>query len=152
MWGLVLFAATGSPPPSFQWFKNGKKVKDAVGPELFVEVTESAVGEYSVDVYNDSGTVNSAIARVKLDERAPVITQHPVEVFAAFGEPVVLSVKGTYTHVHTSTHAHIHTYTQTYTPTEHIHPHTRTHLSTSTRSHVIELFNLSVVATLHICF
>ncbi len=88
--------AIGAPPPSYQWFKNGRQVKDATSSELVItEMSEASAGEYSVDVYNEVGTLNSAIARVKLEAQPPVITQHPADAYAVLGDPVVLTVKGT---------------------------------------------------------
>lgn len=91
-WGR---AATGAPLPSYQWFRNGKRVRDATGHELVIaSLGEDTVGEYSVDVFNDLGTVNSSIARVKLEAQPPVFVQQPKDVVAALGDTVVLTVKG----------------------------------------------------------
>ncbi len=70
-------------------------MKDATRPELVLAgVTEDVVGEYSVDVSNALGIVNSSIARVALGAQPPVITQQPKAVVASLGDTVVLTVKG----------------------------------------------------------
>jgi hypothetical protein len=92
---MCVCAATGVPEPTFQWFKDGRRVMGATTPVLRIhETSDVDVGEYSVDVTNEHGTVNSNIAKLHLAETAPVITLQPSGHAVKLGDTLTLNVHG----------------------------------------------------------
>jgi Beta-xylosidase len=61
-------AADGSPPPTFQWKKNGVEIAGATGASYsLAEVSAADAGSYTVVVTNSSGSVTSAIATLTVE-------------------------------------------------------------------------------------
>jgi len=59
--------ATGEPPLSYQWQKNGQKIDGATGPTLTLSNVQAAdAGSYDVVVTSSGGTMNSAAATLTL--------------------------------------------------------------------------------------
>ncbi|MCB1099745.1 MAG: DUF4623 domain-containing protein, partial [Verrucomicrobiae bacterium] len=59
--------AAGSPPLTFEWFKDGAPIEGVDGSQLVLaEVAEENAGEYQVKVSNDGGTVESRLAVVEV--------------------------------------------------------------------------------------
>jgi N-acetylgalactosamine-6-sulfatase len=78
--------ASGSPPPAFQWYRNGFALENRSGlqgassPLLTIEnVGLSDTGDYVCEVKNSAGTVESSVQLTV--ELAPTVTRHPVPVF-----------------------------------------------------------------------
>ena len=58
-------SATGSPPPTYQWRKNGQAILGATSATLTIASAQAAdAGDYSVQVSNSVGAVTSAVATV----------------------------------------------------------------------------------------
>lgn len=63
--------ASASPPPTYQWRRNGIDIPGAIGPVLTVpSVTHADGGSYSAWVSNPAGAVPSAVAHVKVSASA----------------------------------------------------------------------------------
>jgi hypothetical protein len=63
--------ATGSEPLSFRWFQGNREIGQATGPTLVLNnISEIAMGEYSVVVTNAFGNVTNQIARLTANTRA----------------------------------------------------------------------------------
>ncbi len=63
--------ATGSEPLSFRWFQGNREIGQATGPTLVLNnISEIALGEYSVVVTNAFGNVTNQIARLTANTRA----------------------------------------------------------------------------------
>ena len=57
--------ATGAPPLSYQWRKDGARIKNATNDTLALsDVNSTHIGNYSVIVANPGGAVTSAVARL----------------------------------------------------------------------------------------
>lgn len=72
--------ATGSPPPMYQWRKNGVLIAGATGPVYTLTNVQGAdAGAYTVTVSNSVGIVTSAPATVAIDAGSaePVFTTQP---------------------------------------------------------------------------
>ncbi|MEZ5277567.1 MAG: immunoglobulin domain-containing protein [Opitutaceae bacterium] len=68
--GSATFAATvsGTPPFSFQWFKDGEAIDGSTAPVLRLSGLDSGdEGDYRVEVTNDAGTATSATARLTVN-------------------------------------------------------------------------------------
>jgi hypothetical protein len=62
--------ATGSPPPNYQWRKDGQPISGATGRVLTLSAaTPADAGTYEVLATNDSGTATSAKALVTIGKR-----------------------------------------------------------------------------------
>jgi hypothetical protein len=69
--------ATGSPSPTYQWWKNGTAIPGATSALLTITpVTLQHAGSYTVTVSNAAGSVTSNAAQVMVNS-APVITTQP---------------------------------------------------------------------------
>lgn len=84
--------ATGSPPLSYQWFKNGASLPLKTEATLaFSQFRETEVGEYHVVVTNPGGSVTSVVASVTAV--LPVaITAQPTDVVVGQGETATIAV------------------------------------------------------------
>jgi len=72
--------ATGTPPLSYQWYKDGAPVPGATSPQLTIpDVTEADAGSYTVVVSNAAGKATSNPAKVTVKEKPQdeVILQSP---------------------------------------------------------------------------
>ena len=88
--------ATGTPAPTFQWYRGGLALPGQTGANLeFPGVQPADAGTYHVVARNAGGTVSSpaAVLTVTPAATAPVITAHPEPVVS--GAPVTLSVTAT---------------------------------------------------------
>ena len=87
---------TGTPAPTFQWFKAGVPIPGANGPTLSVAgVTAADGGDYTVKVTNSLGSVTSSAAQVTINAAPsqPVFATAPVPQTAVAGSAVILSVE-----------------------------------------------------------
>ncbi|MEI7656845.1 MAG: immunoglobulin domain-containing protein, partial [Phycisphaerae bacterium] len=71
-------AATGTPPPTFQWQRNGVNIAGATASSFAIlSVVEADGASYSCVVTNACGSVTSSVATLTA-RTAPVITTQPV--------------------------------------------------------------------------
>ncbi len=90
--------ATGSPAPSYQWFKDGAPITGATAASLnLLLVGPADEGSYSVRVTNASGSVLSSAAMLALAvvPAPPVILAPPRDVHAVAGSAATLAVAAT---------------------------------------------------------
>lgn len=84
--------ASGTPPLSYQWHKDGEVLQFQSEPTLrFSQVFESTAGDYQVVVTNPGGSVTSLVATVRVNLPARVTSQ-PASRSVAVGERVTFSV------------------------------------------------------------
>lgn len=84
-------AATGTPSPSFQWYRDGVAINGANGPTYAVFVASNATGTYTVVASNPSGSVTSAPATLAIGTpAAPTFTEQPTNIATAAGYPLTL--------------------------------------------------------------
>ena len=70
-------AATGTPAPTYQWYKDGAEIPGATGDQLTLNnVQETDAGSYTVEVSNSCGAAVSAPAVLTVST-PPVITAQP---------------------------------------------------------------------------
>ncbi len=90
--------ATGTPPPTYQWTRNGANVAGATAATLALNGVQAAsAGTYAVVVTNSAGTVTSSNATLVVNaagggSAAPAIVAHPLAVTAATGSTAALTV------------------------------------------------------------
>ncbi len=86
-------SATGSPPPTYQWYRNQLPVSGAVSSLLSIpNIQPAQAGNYHVVAANAAGSATSAVANVTVV--APVIiTLHPTNERAIAGGSVTLRVE-----------------------------------------------------------
>lgn len=85
--------AAGSPPLSYQWFKDGTEIAGATTSVLNIgPASSSDAGDYSVEVSNSLGTVRSATATVVVSA-APVIVSQPTNQTVSLNESVTFTVQ-----------------------------------------------------------
>lgn len=107
--GAVTFRvhADGTPPLSFQWFKNGVALPNADGPFYTLSsVSRTDAGQYRVRVSNTSGDVTSADATLTVipDTTAPTLLAadrdlvDPALVTLVFSKPVAAAAATVSTH------------------------------------------------------
>ena len=89
--------ATGSPPLSYQWKKDGVSLSGGSSNYYSVyNATTAASGSYTVVVSNGAGSVTSAAAVVTVGAAlAPVITAQPQNQTVPYAETISLSVRAT---------------------------------------------------------
>lgn len=93
--GLADFSvqATGGLPLSFQWFKNGVMISNAITSGLsFDTVRESDAGSYSVVVTNRGGAITSTAASLFVNV-PPVIKSQPTDRIVFAGTNVTFNVE-----------------------------------------------------------
>ncbi len=94
-------SATGSPAPSYQWYKNGTSINGATNSVLSLGgLSSSDAATYKVVVTNEAGTVTSSNAQLSLQDpvavaSAPAITNQPVDVVGTTGGAAAFSVSAT---------------------------------------------------------
>jgi hypothetical protein len=85
-------AGSGTPPPSFQWRKNGLPIPGATAPTLTIPSAGPAdVAVFDCVLTNVCGAVQSAGATLSLNA-APSISSHPAPVVGLTGQAAVFSV------------------------------------------------------------
>lgn len=83
--------ASGTTPFTYQWYKDGVPIPDAVEPQLVISnALGSDSGNYWVVVANQYGTATSRVAYVKVWN--PVILRNPTSLCADAGANATLSV------------------------------------------------------------
>ena len=90
--------ATGSPPPTFQWRKDGVAITSATSATLALTAVQPAnAGVYTVVVSNSAGSVtsNPATLTVSATANAPVVSAQPQSQFVTPGTPVTFSIAAT---------------------------------------------------------
>ncbi|HOD74227.1 MAG TPA: immunoglobulin domain-containing protein, partial [Candidatus Bipolaricaulis anaerobius] len=93
----VLFSvtATGTPPLSYQWKKDGTTIAGATTAIYTIPaVTNADEGTYTVVVTNGCGSVTSTPAALSLGA-APTITSEPTAQTVCAGQPVEFTVAAT---------------------------------------------------------
>ena len=86
-------AAEGSEPLSYQWYKDGVAIENAVSTSYTIEsVTGEDLGNYSVVISNTNGEATSDIAAL-LYLKLPTITVQPVSITADPGTQIVFSIE-----------------------------------------------------------
>lgn len=89
---LLSAEAQGSPPPSYQWRKNGIAITGATSPALtFAGVALTDAGTYDVVASNPSGAAVSSTATLTVTKRPQTITFLASSPFYPVGEQVNLS-------------------------------------------------------------
>jgi len=87
---LLQVTATGTPPLTYQWRRNGTPIPLETANRYLFRVFPSTAGDFDVVVGNGSGSLTSAVARINLDVPAPVVTLVPTFLlqlgsFSSFG-------------------------------------------------------------------
>jgi probable HAF family extracellular repeat protein len=87
--------ATGSPPPTYQWYLGGVLLPGATSPTLTISDSQLAnAGSYTVVVANSVSSVTSKAAKLTVDA-APAITAQPQSQTVVAGNNVTFSVGAT---------------------------------------------------------
>lgn len=85
--------ATGTPPLTYQWKRNGQDVAQATASNLeLLNVSSIMEGEYTVVVSNNAGSVESRAASLILRRILPRIVRNPVSLEVKTGDPIILSL------------------------------------------------------------
>lgn len=88
--------ATGTPAPTYRWFKNDVALEGATSASLALSsVKISDAGSYTVKVSNSAGTVTSASAALTVNAVAGVITAGPQSQTVKAGANVTFGVTAT---------------------------------------------------------
>lgn len=83
--------ATGSPTPTYQWFKNGEVIPNATSAAYAIAAAQPVdAGSYTCVVTNSAGSITSAIATLVV-RTAPEFSQHPAGVTLVRGEVLTLT-------------------------------------------------------------
>ncbi|MCF7764991.1 MAG: immunoglobulin domain-containing protein [Verrucomicrobia bacterium] len=91
----ISVVATGSPPLSYQWRKNGSNIPGATAPNYTLTSPKTTdTGSYSVVVSNAAGTVTSNTAILTVIS-PPTITSQPEDKSDIVGSSVTFSVTAT---------------------------------------------------------
>jgi len=92
-----IVAATGNPPPTYQWRKDGTNISGATSASLTVANAQAAnAGNYTVVVSNSAGNVISDGAILNVSAAvAPSITAQPASASVAVGASVSFTVNAT---------------------------------------------------------
>jgi pectate lyase len=85
--------ATGVPPPSYQWFKDGSPITGATAATLVLtNVQLASAGSYSVVLTNPFGTVPSNSAVLTVFTTGNLITQQPQSQVVNIGDTATFTV------------------------------------------------------------
>jgi parvulin-like peptidyl-prolyl isomerase len=85
-------AATGTPPLTYQWLKDGVEIAGATAATYTIPAAASTdAGAYSATVANSCGTVTSRTAALTVST-APTITAHPAPQTVVAGSSATFSV------------------------------------------------------------
>ncbi|MBO0799695.1 MAG: immunoglobulin domain-containing protein, partial [Blastocatellia bacterium] len=85
--------ASGTPPPAYQWLKDGAPIQSATASSLtLTDVQLASSGSYSVVVTNSFGSVTSDPATLAVFNRGDLIDQQPQSQLANIGETVTFTV------------------------------------------------------------
>lgn len=88
-------AATGTPPLTYQWLKDGGEIGGATAATYTISAAASTdAGAYSATVANSCGTVTSRAAALTVGN-APTITAQPASQAAVAGSSATFSVTAT---------------------------------------------------------
>jgi hypothetical protein len=87
--------ADGNPLPAFQWFRNGNALPESYGSDSSLtlsNLSSADAGIYTVQVYNQFGTVTSESAELRVAQPVSVTRPNQVQTFApgstlVFGSP-----------------------------------------------------------------
>jgi sugar lactone lactonase YvrE len=95
-----LVAATGTPPPTYQWQRSGTPIASATSPIYRLDSVQAADSgaAFSVTVTNGTGSVTSAAATLTVlpvTTVAPVITSQPQALEVLDGDPATFVVLAT---------------------------------------------------------
>ena len=85
-------SATGTPPLSYQWRRNGVEVEGAISPSL--AIMNAQLGDdaaFTVVITNSYGSITSSVATL-IVSASPTITSQPRSTNLFVGEPVTFSV------------------------------------------------------------
>lgn len=88
-------SATGTPPLSYQWFKDGFDIPGATEPTYTIEnATPNHEGNYTVRVTNKFGTATSEPAHLSVTDPVPppVITTQPQTLIVGLGSAATFAV------------------------------------------------------------
>jgi len=89
---VLAAAASGEPPPEFQWRRNGVAIMGATGRTFTISpAAVSDSGAYDVVASNASGSAASAAARVAVGKRHQSITFRTSATAVAAGQQVALN-------------------------------------------------------------
>ncbi len=84
---LFTVVATGTPPPTYQWRKNGTAIPGATGNTLNIPsaTTLDSLGAYTVVVSNAAGSVTSNPATLTVNGNRLALTTQPTNVIVTSG-------------------------------------------------------------------
>ena len=83
------FGVEAAPPPSFQWFHEGRLLEGEGNAWLnVVALSTNQTGEYQAVARNSSGCVTSAVARLTVFTSLPAFSDQPISQGRAEGEPI----------------------------------------------------------------
>lgn len=86
-------AATGSPPLTYQWFKDGAPVSGATSSTYVIEsAANSQAGRYTVTVTNAVGATTSSVAELEILQ-APAIVSQPMSQTVLAGRTIIFDVQ-----------------------------------------------------------
>ncbi len=86
-------SAAGSPPLTYQWFRNGGALIGATHPTLVLaDIVSSQNGDYTVQVSNPVGSVTSHAASVEVLQPPSILSQ-PLSQTILAGRTIVLDVQ-----------------------------------------------------------
>jgi hypothetical protein len=94
-------AASGSTPPTFQWYRNGALIQGATNATLSIpSVVSNDAGQYVVAATNAAGSTKSAPAMLDITyvppvPTAPAITDQPDSIAVVIGSPASFTVAAT---------------------------------------------------------
>jgi hypothetical protein len=88
----LVSTVTGTPPVTFQWYRDGVPVSGATGSILAINnLQPGQAGGYRLVASNSAGSATSEVAVVTVLIPPHIVTQ-PASIGGGFGEPVVFSV------------------------------------------------------------
>ncbi|MEY4088274.1 MAG: hypothetical protein RJB55_545, partial [Verrucomicrobiota bacterium] len=91
---ILSVSATGSPPLTYRWWRDGAELAGATSANLpLLNAQPAQTGSYTVMVSNPAGTATSAPANVTVTASAPVITRHPAAMSVTAGQSAQFSVE-----------------------------------------------------------